>query len=246
MASSTNAWINPLRIPLTVMPRTELGAFYTGDTTLNLTVGVTWNAVAAVFGTPNSATLGGQLTVNREYFSAPQPDVGNGWLNQISYNKQEQLFVSQQLSKRNTNNNLEIDQDYVRILLIGYTEALNQPSYAPASGILQTTTLTVNSTFNLWDHVSEGALQFENLRANKLPLKAGSLCLDFMRVPGSRRDVLPTDPNTAKRLTLTIASGSSSNYVDVVTEAVTDSQFATMWIQSAAAEQSSASTGQAA
>ena len=62
----------------------------------------------------------------------------------------------------------------------------------------------------------------------------GTVCVDFMRlIPPTRRDILPTDPNQAKRLQLSIVSTSSSNKVDIISDTMVDSQFAERWFASA-------------
>jgi len=55
-------------------------------------------------------------------------------------------------------------------------------------------------------------------------------------MPPTRRDILPTDPDKAKRLQLSILSTSANNKVDVISETVMDSQFAERWIRSAKAK----------
>lgn len=238
-ANATATWASPIRIPFTVSPQTEIGAFFTGDTKLNMSVQIGWNPIAAVFGTPQTTAMGGSVVLNREFFSAPQPDEQDGWLNQISYMKSAKAFsTAVQLSNGDTTVTLDVDQDYVRILLVGYTGNYGAATFAPAAGILQTVTLELNSKFRIWDSVPEAELVFENYRAYQTLLPSGVLCLDFARLePMNRRDILPTDPTVTKRLALKVHSGSSSNYLDVVTESVTDSQFAAGWIASAAAKQ---------
>jgi hypothetical protein len=239
--NTTNNWVNNLRIPLTVDPSSERGAWYSGDTALNLSFALTMNPVASVFQTVNAATIGGSWDVWSEKFEAPQPDQSasadtGGWLDKISYYNQAQLFGTFALSNGTTNITLETDQDYVRILLIFYTGTLNAFSFAPANSLYTTLTLKVNDVASLFDTVSEARIRFEQDLTYQQTLPAGSAVLDFMRIdtPPSRRDILPTDPNIAKRLTLQIASTSSSNNVDVVTHTVTDSPFAQKWVQLAA------------
>jgi hypothetical protein len=199
------------------------------------------NPVASVFQTVNAATIGGSWDLWSEKFEAPQPDQSasadtGAWLDKISYYNQAQLFGSFALSNGTTNVTLETDQDYVRILLIFYTGTLNAQSFAPANGLYTTLTLKVNDVASLFDTVSEARVRFEQDLTYQQTLPAGSAVLDFMRLdtPPSRRDILPTDPNIAKRLTLQIASTSSSNNVDVITHTVTDSPFAQKWVQLAA------------
>ena len=233
----TNTWVNHLRVPLTVDPSSERGAWYSGDTALNLSLALTMNPVASVFQTVNAATIGGSWDVWSEKFEAPQPDQSaspetGGWLDKVSYYNQAQLFGSFALSNGTTNITLETDQDYIRIILIFYTGTLNAQSFAPANTLYTTVTLKINDVASIWDTVSEARLRFEQDISYQQALPAGTAVLDFMRLdaPPTRRDILPTDPNIAKRLTLQIASTSSSNNVDVLTHTVTDSPFAQKWV----------------
>jgi hypothetical protein len=236
--NTTNLWANHLRIPLTVDPATELGSWFTGDVTLNLQVLLTFDSVSQVFGTVNGATLGGSYDVYSEKFSAPAPDEPGGWLNEISYYKQTELYLSGgQLSNGTTTFTLETDEDYLRILLIFYTGARDNPNFAPADGLYLNISLIINDKFRILDTLSEAKMRFEMLETYTRVLPAGTCVIDFMRlIPPGRRDILPTDPDTTKRVQLQIASTSSSNYVDIVTETVVDSQFALKWVQSAQAK----------
>ena len=240
--NATNSWVNHLRVPLTVDPSSERGAFYAGDTALNLTAALTMNAVGSVFQTVNAATIGGSWDIYSEKFEAPQPDQSDaahgGWLDKISYYSQAELYGTFALSNGTTNITLETDQDFLRIILIFYTGALNAQSFAPANALYTTITLRVNDVASIWDTVSEARMRFEQDITYQQALPAGTAVLDFMRLdsPPARRDILPTDPNIAKRLQLQIASGSSSNNVDVITHTVTDSPFAQKWVQLAAAQ----------
>jgi hypothetical protein len=56
--SATQAWKNHLRLPLTVDPLSELGAWYTGDLTLNLNVALTCAPASQIFSTPPSPAAG--------------------------------------------------------------------------------------------------------------------------------------------------------------------------------------------
>lgn len=239
--NTSNSWVNHLRIPLTVDPSSERGAFYAGDTALNLTFALTMNAVASVFQTVNGATIGGSWDLISEKFEAPQPDQSSsmetgGWLDKVSFYNQAQLYGTFALSNGTTNINLETDQDFVRIILIFYTGTLNAFSFLPANGLYTSITLKINDVASIWDTISEAAMRFEQDISYQQTLPAGTAVLDFMRLdsPPSRRDILPTDPNIAKRLTLQIPSTSSSNNVDVITHTVTDSPFAAKWVQLAA------------
>lgn len=234
----TNSWVNNLRIPLTVDPSSERGAFYAGDTALNLTFALTMNAIASVFQTVNSATIGGSWDLYSEKFEAPQPDQSastdtGAWLDKISFYNQAQLFGTFALSNGTTNITLETDQDFVRIILVFYTGALNAQTFAPANSLYTTISLKINDVASIWDTVAEARMRFEQDITYQQTLPAGTCVLDFMRLdsPPTRRDILPTDPNIAKRLTLQIVSTSSSNNVDVITHTVTDSPFAQKWVQ---------------
>lgn len=244
LTNTTNNWVNHLKIPLTVDPISERGAFYAGDTALNITFALTCNPVASVFQTVNGATIGGSWDLFSEKFEAPQPDQSDaahgGWLDKISYYNQVELFNTVTLSNGTTNVNLETDQDIVRIVLIFYTgtggSSMGQ-TFSPADALYTTITLKINDVASIYDTVSEARIRFEMdyTYTNKLP--AGTAVLDFMRlIPPTRRDILPTDPNIAKRVTLQIASTSSSNLVDVITQSVTDNPFAQKWVQLAAAQ----------
>jgi len=241
--NTTNNWVNHLRLPMTVDPSSERGAFYAGDTALNLTFALTMNAIASVFQTVNAATIGGSWDLYSEKFEAPQPDQSatpqtGGWLDKISFYSQAELFGSFGLSNGTTNITLETDQDYLRIILVFYTGTLNNQNYAPANGLYTTVTLKINDVASIWDTVAEARLRFEQDITYQQTLPAGSAVLDFMRLdtPPTRRDIMPTDPNIAKRLVLQIASTSSSNNVDVITHTVTDSPFAQKWVNLARAQ----------
>jgi len=241
--NATNNWVNHLRLPMTVDPSSERGAFYAGDTALNLTFALTMNAVASVFQTVNAATIGGSWDLYSEKFEAPQPDQSatpqtGGWLDKISFYSQAELFGSFALSNGTTNITLETDQDYCRIILVFYTGTLNAQTYAPANSLYTTITLKVNDVASIWDTVAEARMRFEQDVTYQQTLPAGTAVLDFMRLdaPPSRRDIMPTDPNIAKRLVLQIVSTSSSNNVDVITHTVTDSPFAQKWVNLARAQ----------
>jgi hypothetical protein len=239
----TNTWVNHLRLPLTVDPSSERGAFYAGDTALNITFALTMNPITSVFQTVNAATLGGSWDLYSEKFEAPQPDQSaspdtGGWLDKISYYAQAELFGTFGLSNGVTNITLETDQDFLRIILIFYTGSLNAFSYAPANALYTTVTLKINDVASIWDTVAEARMRFEQDISYQQTLPAGTCVFDFMRLdaPPTRRDILPTDPNIAKRVMLQVASTSSSNNVDVITHTVTDDPFAVKWVNLAAAQ----------
>lgn len=236
--STANAWKGHLRVPLTVDPIAEKGSWYTGDTQLAMFMALTWNPTANVFGTVNSAAIGGSYDVYSEKFSAPAPDEPFGWLDEISYYKQTELYTTSALSNGTTSITLETDQDYVRIGLVFYTglSTGSGATFAPADALYTAISLIMNDKFALIDTVSEDKLRFEYLQTYDLKNPVGVAWLDFMRLtPPTRRDLLPTDPDKAKRLQLKITSTSSSNNVDVITDTVMDSQFAERWARSAAA-----------
>jgi hypothetical protein len=250
-ASTTNNWVNHLRIPLTVDPSSEVGSWYTADTQLNLTTWLTFNAVSVVYTTANSATMGGSYQIISEKFSAPPPDVNaqydavatagypgaDTWLNKISFYRQVQLYGSFALSNGTTPINIETDQDIVRIILIFYTGALNASSYAPADALYTSLSLKVNDVANIYDTIPEASMRFDYLTVFKLKNTAGTTVIDFMRTePPTRRDILPTDADKVRRLQLNILSTSASNSVDVVVESLVDSQFAQRWVNSAKAK----------
>lgn len=252
VASTTNNWTNHLRVPLTVDPASEKGAWYTADTQLNLTCALTFNAVTVVYSTANGATIGGGWDVYSEKFSAPAPDMPGGygwnptpgpggspssqgsWLDNISYYRQVQLYSTTALSNGTTNINLETDQDIVRIMLIFYTGTLNANSFKPADTLYTSISLKVNDVALLYDTIAEAQWQFEYAQTYKLQNDAGTTVIDFMRLePPTRRDIIPADADKVKRLQLSIPATSASNIVDVVVESMVDSQFALRWAASA-------------
>lgn len=240
-SGTTNNWKNHIRVPLTVDPISEKAAWYTGDTALNLTINLTMAASSLILSTVNAATLGGSWDVWSEKFSAPAPDEPGGWLDEVSYYKQTELYLSSQaLSNGTTTVTLETDQDWVRLLLIFYTGNSTDSTFAPANGLWTTLSLKVNDKYNIYDTVDEQTLRFEMLNVyysqstSALNTAVGTICIDFMRlIPPTRRDILPTDPNQAKRLQLSIVSTSSSNKVDIISDTMVDSQFAERWFASA-------------
>jgi hypothetical protein len=239
VTNATNNWKNHLRIPLTVDPIAEKAAWYTGDTQLNLSCLITGNPAANIWQTAATATIGGGWDVYSEKFSAPAPDEPGGWLDEVSFYKQTELYTSTALSNGTTSITLETDQDYIRILLIFYTGTAvgNGVTFAPADGLYTSLSLVLNDKFNIVDTLTEDKMRFEMLQTYTRLVSAGTAVLDFMRLkPPTRRDILPTDPDSTKRLQLKIVSTSASNQVDVITETVVDSQFAEKWARSAAAK----------
>ena len=242
--STTNNWKNHIRIPLTSDPLADKGAWYTGDTSLNLAVALTMSAVGTVLSTVAAATIIGSWDVWSEKYSGPAPDEANGWLDQISYYKQTELYLSGQvLSNGTTTINLETDQDYLRIGLVFYTGSNADSTFAPAAALWTTMSLVINDKFAIFDTIDEQSLLFENLNnyyassTTTQNVAVGVYWLDFQRfrIP-TRDEILSTDPDQAKRLQLKIASTSASNKVDVITDTIVDSQFAERWARSAKAK----------
>ena len=234
VTSATNNWKNHIHLPLTVDPVTQKGCFYTGDVTLNLSLQLSMDTAAQMFGTVNGATVQGSWDVWADKFAGPAPDVPGGWLDEISYLQFTKMYQSGvQLSNGTTPINLEVDQDFVTILLIFYTGTRDASSFAPANALYTSMNLTVNDR-KIWDTVPEDWVRFTMLQTYDLVLPAGTAVIDFNRLePASRRDILPTDPQSTKRLLLEITSTSTANFVDVVTQTTVDSEYAVKWIQSA-------------
>jgi hypothetical protein len=128
-----------------------------------------------------------------------------------------------------------VNQDYMRILLVFYTGNNFDATFAPADGLYTTVDLVANDKIHLIDTIFEADMRFDMAQSYREVLPAGTCVVDFMRVPNSRRDVLPTDSPTLTDLNLNINSTSGSNKVDVIIETVVDSPFATKWIASAQA-----------
>lgn len=243
ITNSTNQWKNHVRIPLTADPLSDKGAWYTGDTALNLSVALTMAAATTVLSTATAATLGGSWDVWSEKYSGPQPDAPNGWLDQISYYKQTELYLSGGvLSNGSTTFNLETDQDFIRIGLVFYTGSNADSTFAPAAGLWTAMSLIINDKFAIFDTLDEQSLLFDDLNqyyassTTTQNMGVGVYWLDFQRfrIP-TRDEILPTDPDQAKRLQLKITSGSASNRVDIITDTMVDSQFAEKWSRSAKA-----------
>jgi hypothetical protein len=239
--STTNNWKNHIRIPLTTDPFSDKGAWYTGDTALNLTFSLTMSAVATVLSTVGSATIIGSWDLWSEKYAAPQPDEPFGWLDQISYYKQTEIYLSGGVLSNGTSSfTLETDQDFLRIGLIFYTGSNADSTFAPANALQTGISLIVNDKFKIFDTVDEQTMRLEQLNdyyassTTTLNVANGSIWLDFarFRIP-TRDEILPTDPDQVKRLQLQIVSTSSSNKVDIITDTVVDSQFAEKWARSA-------------
>ena len=184
--------------------------------------------------TVNSATIAGGWDVWRESYNAPAPDLPGGWLEPISYYHDVEVQLSQQALKNGTTPiTLPIDQDYERIILVFYTGNSTDGTFAPADALYTSLDLVVNGKI----HVLESALELERrfeqdtlLDASKA-LPAGTAVIDMSKL----KDVFPTDPGTVSTFVLNIASTSTSNNVDVITETVTDNPFAAKWVAKVAA-----------
>jgi hypothetical protein len=239
--STANTWVDHLHIPLTIDESTERGAWFTGDTQLQMSVVIQCAPVTQVFSTVNSATIAGSWNVYREAFSAPPPDQPGGWLDAISWYHELGPQGTFQLKNGTTPIDLPRDADYLRVLLFFYTGSNQDGTFAPADGLYKTVDLIVNDRIHVIDAVEEGDIRFEMVQTDTLVLPAGTAALDFIRLKSdtslSRRDVLPTDSSVTSHLQLRIVSTSANNFVDVVTETVTDNPFAARWVSQALANQ---------
>lgn len=231
VASTTNAWVNHVRCPLTITNDTELGAFYTGDDSLDMFVQVACGTAAQAFTAVSGATIAGSWDAYREYFSAPAPDQPGGWLDAISYYRSHTVQFSGILLNAGPIS-LPRLQDYMRLICVLYTGNNYDSTFAPADGLYTSATLTVNSRINIVDGWSEAKVKFEQERVYKFALPAGSFVLDFNEILSSRRDILPTDAISSLQLTFATANGSAK--ADVICETVVDSPFAAKYAAAAA------------
>lgn len=245
VTSTTNNWINDLHVPLTLAEDTTNGAWYTGDTTLQMTLKIGCAAATAVFSTVNGATIQGSWTVFRECFNATPPNQNAAWLSAITWYHEVISQGTYALSNGTTSIDLPRDQDYQRIFLSLYTGNDFDATYAPANGLLVTLDLSINIKIHPFDTVIEEALLFEQVRTYAEQLGNGWYVLDFERIKDSVRDILPTDTANVQILRLKIASTSSSNSVDVITESVVDNPFAQKWVAMYQAQNPSGATGTA-
>jgi hypothetical protein len=234
VTSTTQTWTGHVHMPLTVDPISERGTFYTGDVTLNLSVQLTFDTAANIFSTVNGAAIAGSYDVWASKFAGAAPDMPGGWLDEISYLCFRRVYQSGiALSNGTTPILLELDQDFVRIILVFYTGTRDTSAWLPADALYTSMNLTVNDR-KLFDTVPEQWFRFGHNKIYRRILPAGTAVFDFNKLePASRRDILPTDPNTTKRLLLEITSTSASNIVDVITDTVVDSEYAAKWIASA-------------
>ena len=244
--SSTNNWVNHLHVPLTLADDTVNGAWYTGDTTLQMVVKLGMATPAVVFSTVNGATIQGSWDVWRETFNAPPPHLNPTWLSAITWYHEVIQQGSFALKNGSTPIDLPRDQDYQRILLNAYTGNDGDNTYAPADGLLVTVDLGINTKIHIFEQVAEAEALFQQVQAYAEILPNGWYVLDFQRIKDSVRDILPTDTSSVQILRLTIVAGSSSDSVDVYTESVVDNPFAAKWVAMAqAAAGSSGSTAAA-
>jgi hypothetical protein len=229
-ASTATNWTNHLHIPLTLADDTVNGAWYTGDTTLQMTVGINCATAAQVFSTVNGATIQGSWNVYRESFNAPPPMMNATWLQAISWYHEVIQQGTFQLKNGTTPIDLPRDQDYQRIFLNLYTGNDFDSTYAPADGLLVTVDLGINNKIHIFDTNQEAEALFQQVLVYAEILPNGWYVLDFERIKDSVRDILPTDTSSVQMLRLNIVSTSSSNNCDVFTETVVDSPFAQKWI----------------
>jgi hypothetical protein len=232
------AWRNSLHIPLTVADGTERGCWYTGDNALQMYLRLQCNAAATVFSTVNGATIQGSWDIYRTTFNAPRPDAPGGWLEQITWYHEVQLQTTQQLSNGTTTLVLPNNTDYERIILVFYTGSDQDATFAPADGLYTAIDLVINDKIHIVESVGEWFMRetMDQLYGQNVGSPTpGVAVIDFLPEPNSRRDVLPTDTAAAQTVKLNITSTSASNFVDVITETVTDSPFAARWVAAAAA-----------
>jgi hypothetical protein len=229
-ASTTTTWLNPLRIPLTLTDDTERGAWYTGDTTVQMKLVLQCASPAQVFSTVNGATIQGSWTVIREFFNAPPPQLSAVWLDAISWYHEVQQVASTTLANGSITIDLQRDVDYQRIFFVFYTGNDTDGTFAPADGLYTSIDLGIDTTIHPFNTIPELSIRFEDLETYNTILPAGTAVLDFERIKDSVRDILPTDTDTVTILRLTIAAPSASNKVDVYTERVSDNPYAAKWI----------------
>ena len=247
-ASTTTTWNTPLEVPLTVTPMSTLGCLFTGDTTQTFTLRLNNDAAAQVFSTVNGATIQGSWDVYRETFEAPEPTAPGGWLNDISFYHELSYQNTTALKNGSTKIELPINTDYMRIFLFFYTGSRQDNTYAAADGLYTSIDVMVNNKIHVVETIFERKFKDEMAQrygwASAPPV--GVAVIDFMTQGESRRDVFPTDPPDCTDFALTIVSTSSSNNVDVITETVSDSPFATKFVAAAAAAQQATTTAAAA
>lgn len=241
VVSSTNNWVNDLRIPLTIDPSVEIGAWYLGDQTINMDLQINGAPASSVFSTVNAASVQGSYDVYVERFNAPAPDQPGGWLNEISFYHEVKLYGTFTLKNGDTQVPLPIGGDYERIMFVFYTGSRNDATFAPLDGLYQNLSLVVNDELYLYERMDEATFKMEQLRNYQEQLTPGIAVLDLIASSGGsgpggfrRRDVLPTDADLVHSLYAIINSTSANNQVDVVVERAMDSPYAAKWQASAA------------
>ncbi len=234
--STTTTWVNHVHVPLTLAQGTTNGAWYTGDTTLQMVVKLGFNTPAVVFSTVNSATIQGSWDVWRESFSAPPPNQSAAWLAAISWYHEVAMQGTWQLKNgAATTIQLPRDQDYQRIFINVYSGNDYDSTYTPVYGQLTLTDLAINGKIHIFDTVSEGEMLFQQVFCYAEILGPGWYVLDFQRVKNSTRDILPTDTSVVQMLNLNLTSTATTYFADIYTEAVVDNPFAAKWIAMAQA-----------
>lgn len=240
--NATNNIVNHIHVPLTLAEDTTRGAWFTGDTSLQVTLKMQMAAAAQVFATVNGATIQGSWDVFREAFNAPPPDLSAEWLDAISWYHEVSVQGTYTLRNGNTNIDLPRDADYQRILLNFYTGNNTDGTFAPADGLYTTVDVSINNRIHPFDTISEAQRRFEAVRTYAEVLPSGWAVIDFERIKDSVRDILPTDGDKVSLLRLTINAPAANN-VDVITETVVDNPLAAKWIRQAQARQAAAPAG---
>jgi hypothetical protein len=234
--NTTTNWKGHIRLPIVIDPVTDRGAYYVGDSQLNLQVALATNLATTAFSTVNGATIAGSWDVWAEKFNAPAPDqVGaEAWLDAISFLHTCEVSNSVNLSNGTTQVTLPTEVDYLRIILIFYTGNNTDSTFAPADGLYTSIDLVANEKFHLFEEVDEDEVRFDQLQVENTVLPPGTAVLDFVRIPNSVRDVLPSDGT--RRMLLKIKSTSANNKCDVILQYTSDSQYADRWFRQRAAQ----------
>jgi hypothetical protein len=245
VTSSTNNWVDDLRIPLTVSPDSEIGAWYAGDVELNMDVQLGGAATTQAFSTVNGATIQGSHDVYVERFTAPAPDAPGGWLNEISFFTEFKRFGTFTLKNGETVIDLDRDRDYLRLMLVFYTGSTNDSTFAPADALYTTLELQIDDNFSVYFPTDEATTKKRMLNdyqwsvagSGTKILRPGIAMLDFMvEKHMSRRDVLPADAKLIQSIKLRVVSTSASNILDVFTHTAYDNPFAVKYIQAVQAQ----------
>ena len=241
--SSTNNWINHLQIPFTLTPDSDRGAWYTGDTAVQMQLRLTCAPAATVFSTVNGATIQGSWEVGREFFNAPPPNQSAVWLDAISW-YHEILQVNSGVSLP-AQIPIQRDLDYQRLIMVFYTGNNSDSTFAPADGLYTSADLAIDTTIHIFTNNEEQQIRFEDLLCYDTILPPGTAVFDFERIENSVRDILPTDTNTVTLVQLSI-TGPSTTKMDLYAERVSDNPYAAKWLAIAAAQGSSTTSGQTA